>query len=151
LLVVIVTLTWLGVSFWFGGGRKVYYDWQVERMCVVDGGVKVYEKVGLPKTVYEKFEARNWVLPYKAKADSSDEYYYKSETHYVRESNPRVTRTVVQVIRRSDDAVLGEVVRYGRGGGDLPGPWHGSSFLCPDPSKSAGFEKRIFLKLEESE
>jgi len=26
---------------------------------------------------------------------------------------------------------IGETVFYGRGGGELSGPWHGSSYVCP--------------------
>ena len=42
-----------------------------------------------------------------------------------------MSRTHYRVLRRSEQKLLGETVLYGRGGGDLPGPWHDSSFVCP--------------------
>jgi hypothetical protein len=141
-------LTWFGASFWYGGGRKVYYDWQVKRMCAVDGGIKVYETVVLPGTKYDQFAKRNWILPDATGASPADEYFVESETHYYRKRSPEVARTVIRIVRQSDGKVLGEYIHYGRGGGDVPGPWQGSSFLCPDPTKSTGFETKIFIRGE---
>ncbi|MCL2075403.1 MAG: hypothetical protein FWH15_02970 [Betaproteobacteria bacterium] len=42
----------VAASFWYGGGVKLYYDAEVNRLCAIDGGVKVYETVTLPP---EKF------------------------------------------------------------------------------------------------
>lgn len=143
-----VALLWIGVSFWYGGGRKVYYDTQVNRMCQEDGGVMVYETVKLPAAQYDRLAKQNWVLPEAKHAQPTDEYFTETETQYFRSSNPQVARAVVRFIRRSDGKVLGEYINYGRGGGDLPGPWHGSSYLCPDPTKSLGIELKIFVKGE---
>ncbi|MDP1735626.1 MAG: hypothetical protein Q8L44_14800 [Sulfuritalea sp.] len=139
---------WLGVSFWYGGGRKIYYDAEVNRLCAIDGGAKVYETVMLPANEYEKLVQKNWVLPDTKRAQPIDKYFVGSDTQYYRASDPQVARTITRVIRRSDGKVLGEYVRYGRGGGDIPGPWHGSSYLCPNPTTSSGFETKIFIKGE---
>jgi hypothetical protein len=104
--------------------------------------------VELPADQFDAYARRNWILPDKARAKQKDEYITESETLYYRERDPQFARTVHRVIRQSDGKVLGELVRYGRGGGDLPGPWHGSSFLCPDPTKSTGFKNKIFIKGE---
>ncbi len=54
----VIAILWLVGSFWYGGGAKIYYDAKVDRLCAVDGGVKVYETVSLPP---EKFnEWGNW-------------------------------------------------------------------------------------------
>lgn len=133
---------------WMLAGQKLYYDLQVNRLCAQDGGIKVYETVKLPAERYDQYAKRNWILPDRVRAKASDDYFVETETHYYRKSSPQVARTVARVIRRSDGKVLGEYIHYGRGGGDMPGPWHGSSFLCPDPTKSTGFETKIFIRGE---
>lgn len=138
-----LVVAWLAASFWYSGGRIYFYDWKVRQMCAMDGGVKVYETVTLSEDDYDRYAKINWVLPDKARAASDAPYYYESEKHYYRNGNPQVARTVRRLIRRADSKVLGELVRYGRAGGDLPGPWHGSYFYCP---VSTGFETTIFAK-----
>jgi len=140
-----VALLWIGGSFWYGGGRKVYYDNQVNRMCRVDGGVKVYETAHLPA---EQMDAKGSArIPPKDKASSTDQYYYQRDYIHYRERDPQITRTQHRIIRRSDGRVLGESIRYTRGGGDLPGPWHGSSYICPPISQgSPGLEASIFVR-----
>jgi hypothetical protein len=146
LLIVIVAVTWLGASFWYGGGRTIYYDMEVQRLCAIDGGVKVYEQVKLPAEQYDAYAQRNWILPDKAQAKPEDEYFSETDRHYFLNGNPEMSRRQYRVIRRSDAKVLGEMVRYGRGGGDLPGPWHPSSFTCPRPTEGPYLEPSIFQK-----
>lgn len=137
---------WLGVTFWYGGGRKVYYDTLVNRMCREDGGVKVYETVKLPAERFDKWG--NVQLPEESRAKATDNFYYRTETTYLRHDDPKLVRMRTQVIRRSDGKVMGEVIRYGRGGGDLPGPWHPSSYTCPDLTLKPYLEPSIFQKGE---
>src|SRR3546814_6278957 len=54
-LLVSLVAAWLIASFWYGGGRIYYYDWQVRQMCAVDGGVKVYETVVLPAAKFDRY------------------------------------------------------------------------------------------------
>lgn len=131
-------------------GVKAHYDRQVREMCAKDGGVKVYETVILPAEQFDKLKRRNFVFFSKALADPADEYYGETDDHYFRQGHPNLVRMQYRIIRRSDGNVLGESVRYGRGGGDLPGPWHESSFTCPDPGNpsSPKFETAIFVRGE---
>ncbi|MGN2393261.1 hypothetical protein [Pelomicrobium sp. G1] len=123
-------------------------DAEVRRLCAIDGGIRVYEQVKLPAEEFDKYSKRNWILPTWEQMTLTDNYYVERETHYYRKGSPEVAKTVSRILRRSDGKVLGEYIRYGRGGGDLPGPWHGSYYLCPDPTKSSGFETKIFIKGE---
>lgn len=143
----VIALIWLSVSFWYAGGRKIYYDLEVQRLCAIDGGVKVYEQVNLPAERFDKYGNVN--VPHKDYAKSSDVYHFETEIKYLRRGNPSIERAKTIFVRRSDGRVLGESVRYGRGGGDLPGPWHGSSFDCPSISKAEGqLERSVFGKQE---
>lgn len=145
-----VLLCWLGVTFWYGGGRKVYYDTLVNRLCKEDGGIKVYETVKLPAEEYGQYAKRNWILPNMAQVKSADKYYYEVDYYYYRKGDPQMTRRHAKIIRRSDGKTLGESISYSRGGGDLPGPWHPSSFICPPISKDRpSLEVSIFLRGDE--
>lgn len=144
-LVIVATVGLFSCFLWVAVGENMWLDHQVKELCAKDGGVKVYETVTLPTDKYNQYASKNWVLPDKAQAKLTDEYYCERENHYYREGNPQMTRRQTRIIRRSDGKVLGEYIRYGRGGGGLYGPWHGSSFSCPDPT-TIKFTSSIFLK-----
>jgi hypothetical protein len=48
LVFAVFALVWLSASFWYSGGRKYYYDAEIDRLCAIDGGDRVYETVKLP-------------------------------------------------------------------------------------------------------
>lgn len=137
---------WLGVSFWYGGGRKVYYDTLVNRMCREDGGVRVYETVKLPEERFDKWGMVNFYKPTQKENALGPEYVFRREITYFRKGDPDIFRMHTQVIRRSDGKLLGESVFYKRGGGDLPGPWHGSSFMCPELSVANDVLRQVIVK-----
>lgn len=124
--------------------EKARLDEQVKELCAKDGGVKVFETVRLPA---EKFDSHgNPMLPAKARSKPGDQYYYELETEYLKTGNPEFWRSRHRVIRASDGKVLGESIRYVRRGGDLPGPWHESSFGCPEIGSEPSLERSIFLR-----
>lgn len=137
---------WFGGAFWEVAGKKMYWDAKVRELCAKDGGIKVFKKVELPADVYKQYARRNWILPDKSEVNQTDEYYVEWNFFYYHKGNPQVSRSETRIIRRSDGKVLGKYISYGRGGGDLPGPWHGSSFTCPNPVKLPNFETSIFQK-----
>jgi hypothetical protein len=144
-LTIISSVAILSAPILVSNGVKAHYDQQVREMCAKDGGVRVYETVRLPAERFDKWG--NVGIHEKGYAKPTDEYYYESEVHYYREGNPTLLRSRSWVVRRSDSKVLGEAIGYGRGGGDLPGPWHGSSFHCPLIVDAEGkIESSIFLK-----
>lgn len=143
-IVVIAAMLWLGLSFWFAGGRTMYYDTMVNRMCRVDGGVKVYERVVLPAERFDKWGVAR--IPSATEATQSDEYYYKSILTYYMKGNPEIWRLSFFVYRRNDKKAIGEAVSYGRRGGNFPGPWHESSFGCPSHADIADLKKQLFAR-----
>jgi hypothetical protein len=122
---------------------KAELDAEVRRLCAIDGGIKVYETVKLPPEKFDKYG--NVTIPAQDSAKPEDEYFYEHEMIHYREGNPSLSKEHFKIIRRSDGKVLGESIRYWRGGGDLPGPWHPSSFSCP-PTAQPGLETSIFLE-----
>jgi hypothetical protein len=136
-----------GIYIWFlwvAVGEKMWLDHQVREMCAKDGGVKVFETVELTPDLIDW--AGRISIPDKAKAKPSDKYYYESDKYYYLKGDPEMSRKHHRIVRSSDGKVLGELIRYGRGGGDLPGPWHGSSFMCPAPTQGLKFESAVFIK-----
>lgn len=132
-------------------GVKAYYDRQVSELCAKDGGVEIYETVVLPAEQFDKLKQRNFVLFSKALAEPNDEYYRASDDRYYKQGFINFVRMESRIVRRNDGKVLGKSIRYGRVGGDLPGPWHHSSFTCPDPGNplSPKFETVIFQRGDE--
>jgi hypothetical protein len=92
-------------------------------------GGKVYETAPLTPDLLD-WAGRIWI-PVKAQAKTTDKYYMERDTNYYRQGNPEMWRVHIQIIRRSDGRIMGEAIRYSRRGGDMPGPWHDSSFSCP--------------------
>jgi len=111
------------------GPSKSELDAEVKRLCAIDGGIKVYETVMLPPERFDKFG--NMRITLKEQAKQEDEYYLEWESHYYHKGNPEMWRDHIRVIRRNDGKIMGEAIGYSRRGGDLSGPWHESSFRCP--------------------
>jgi len=130
--------------------EKDRLDREVDRLCAIDGGVKVYETVEL---LPDKFDRKYALGP---------EYIYKWNTHYYKKGHPvsqgaqetAMRRDHVKIIRKSDMKLMGEVVKYHRAGGDLPGPWMPSSYHCPSvlEANEGVLMSEIFIKsVEEKE
>lgn len=144
-LLAVAALAWFGGSFWEAGGKKLYWDAKVREMCAIDGGVMVFETVELPGEMFDRWG--NVGLKNKNYAEPIDKFYYESDQFIIRGGDPQITKYVTRVVRRSDEKILGVSIRYGRGGGDFPGPWHPSSYSCPSIQDSSGkLESDIFRK-----
>lgn len=124
--------------------EKDRLDREVKRLCAIDGGIKVYETVKLPA---EKFNRYGQVrVPAKWLAKPEDEYYYEiTELNYVT-GNPQMYQLNLRLYRAIDNKLLGASISYSRHGGDLPGPWHSSSFSCPEGDGLNNLRKQIFIK-----
>lgn len=127
---------------WLALGDQWAADRQVRELCAKDGGVKVFETVKLPAEKFDKWGMVNFYKPAQGENALGPEYVYKSEATYYRRDNPEMWRTHAQVMRRLDGKLLSESVSYSRRGGDLPGPWHPSSFACP---KEIGLIEKTFI------
>ncbi len=146
----ILALFWIGTSFWYSGGQKIYYDRQVEKLCAVDGGIKVYETVNLPADKFNQWGQINFFRPNKGDEALGPDYIYKSESKYL--SSGEDGRVVIlrhhdSVYRRLDSRLLGEQIGYARRGGDIPGPWHPSSYACPNFGSDSVL-KQVFVRLQ---
>jgi len=146
-LVIVGAMVTLAGLLWLAGGEKWLADQKVRELCAKDGGVRVYETVTLPAESFDEHGRPNFQIPSKAKASPSDAYYYEEETTRLEVGRLSLQRFEFRYVRQNDGKVLGTSVFYSRGGGGLPGPWHESSFICPDPVKQrSNLKAIIFVK-----
>jgi hypothetical protein len=133
--------------------RQVVLDAEVDRLCAVDGGVRVYEKVQLPPAEYAKYISGTKL---KSNASQDDLFYYSSEREIL--SGPTngdpdgttITKAKLALMRRADGKTLGANTTYSRRGGDIPLGFHPSVYVCP-PFESkvnhqGGIAARVFVK-----
>lgn len=125
---------------------KAALDDEVRRLCAIDGGVKVYETVRLPAEMFNQWGQITFYKPTQGENALGDTYLFKSETKFFRKGNPDLWRAHYQVIRRLDGKILGESISYSRRGGDLSGPWHESSYGCPENRGDVPLLMEIFQK-----
>jgi hypothetical protein len=126
-------------------------DAEVDRLCAVDGGLKIYETVRLPPEKFNKYNQINFYHPGRDENALGPEYIWKYETRYLHpggdpKTNPRMWRDHIRLFRRSDGHLLGESINYSRYGGDprFLAEYSGapeSHYSCPE--KGTG-EVRLF-------
>ena len=111
---------------------KTRLDREVDRLCAIDGGVRIYETVKLSK---ENFGPDGEVFPqYRGLPPESGRYgnlYSETlEQTTLVAGDPSLTKSRIRFIRRTDGKVLAEEINYSRGGGDFSGPWNASAHQC---------------------
>lgn len=133
-------------------GRQAYWDEQIRQLCEKDGGVTIYERISISKAdiarqVLPKSADGRLSVSIKDLAHPEAPVYAVEHTTYIgAQRTPRVSRTEMSVIRRSDKFTVATWISYGRFGGDLPtGLAHDSSFVCPDVRTSAAELARLFI------
>lgn len=128
--------------------EKARLDQEVDRLCRIDGGIRIYETVKLDKEDYD--EKRRIVFPQylglpEDKGRYSDKYLSTMETKTLKSGNPDLRRTHIKIVRVVDNKVLGELVAYSRRGGDIPNPFHPSYYSCPDLSQQPDLIHQVFI------
>jgi hypothetical protein len=145
---VVLLSAWFAAGFWPFAGKKMYYDAQVREMCEKDGGITIYETVTLPANYFNQWGQPNFYDPIGGEYALGNEYTYKENKTMYRDKDPAVSRREYRVFRRDDGKLLGKSITYVRGGGDIPGPWHPSSFRCPKEGGVIPLFVKIFQQSE---
>ena len=140
----LVALLLIVVGFY--EGRKSYWDSKIQEMCTKDGGTRVYERVSLTKSEYDRLGGRAGAIPLYREENAPRDYPFVVKTTDIvfHEKNPRVYKSETRYIRQLDKKVLAMSIRYVRLGGDFPTYAHPSSFLCPDQERAVAEESAIF-------
>ncbi len=145
IILISIALLLIYINFF---SEKARFDREVNRLCAVDGGMKVYETVRLPTEKYRRYTQSLTTVPFQ-ELKEDDEYYLVWNISILKDGNPDLSSDHFQIIRRSDSRILGETTTYRRRGGDIPGPWHSSSYRCPDKATDSFLIQRIILLDEE--
>lgn len=143
----------LAIAAYFGPSayRKGQMDAEVDQLCAVDGGIKVYEQVSLPANRFDGFGDPDIPLASSKSASLSD-YVLIAEVRVLVAGGhdgrgaPSLSRFVSKAIRVSDKKILGEAVGYYRFGGDPVGPWHPSSYTGCTYEPGKKLSRAVFAK-----
>jgi hypothetical protein len=143
--IALVALVWLAVSFWYGGGNTLYYDPEVDRLCAIDGGVKVYGTVILPPDKFHKQGGINFFRSGRGQNALGLEYVYKETSSYIRKRNPSIEKRHIEAYRKHDMRLLGESIAYNREGRSVPGGGYFDEYKCPSYGTPL-FDKLFVMK-----
>ncbi len=125
LMVPFAFISVLVLTFGFYEARKAYWDYQVDKLCELDGGIKINEVIHLYAPEYERLIDRRFSqggirLPRQGSPESSGvAAVYTDETTSIRKGSPAVGKTVLSIIRATDQKVIATRTDYGRSEGDL--------------------------------
>lgn len=143
----------IGVYFGPSEYRKAQMDREVDRLCAVDGTIKVHEKVKLPADRFNKWGDPSVPL-IGAKDVNASDYYLESTIEVIVAGDPNgygspaLHRFRNRAVRASDGKVLGEAVGYYRSGGDADGPWHPSSYTGCSADSGKLLARAVFTRLQ---
>ena len=126
------------------GPSKGQLDDEVRRLCAIDGGIKVYETVKLPADRFDEYGQVR--IPTKKSAKPEDKHYYEYSTSFLLKGNPEMVQHHFKLYRQLNKRLLGEAIFYSRRGGDIPGSWLGTAFLCPVKTDITDLKKQVFIK-----
>lgn len=147
-------LTSLIAAFSLSGCEQAVVDAQMEALCKRDGGMKIYEKVVLPKDQFKKYG--NPIF-YETWNTSGGGYKFVSKSEKIKVARPRLdfltwnhanlTKNTSMVIREADKKILGTLVYYQRiGGAIMPRLGPDPAKSCPSDASENQFLKVIFIQ-----
>ena len=134
------------------GCEKYELDRRMEELCKKDGGIRVYETVKLPASM---FDQNGDPFPGWRDRASDDRlgpsYRFIRDSTYMKQGNPvkgegQLLRLHWKIIQKSDKKLLGEAVLYSRSGGDFIALGHFTSNGCPSQLGDATVINSIFIK-----
>jgi hypothetical protein len=113
----------------FSGCEQAHVDAQMEKLCGQDGGMKIYEKVVLPKEQFTKygdvkfFETTVVGGGYRIVTKSESINVIKPIFDVFTWNRANLTKTTYTVIREADNKVIGIYIVYLRTGGVFYQGW----------------------------
>lgn len=152
LLIPAVLLAMLLLAVGFFEGRKAYWDYRVQEMCVKDGGTRIHEHELLTRLEAQEnglLIGDMLVIPPRPEPLLNNGYYIDYESVYLRTGAPSVFRSRSTVVRARDRKVLAEMISYSRVGGDFPTFARPSAMSCSEANTAiTQFRTTIRIKGE---
>lgn len=133
-----------------------YWDRRIEQLCANEGGrnvgIRIYERVTAPDSIIEgpslglPGQVR---VPFESKHLNADAPFVQryADLEILNQSVPKVAKFSVQIVRRSDQKILGEEIRYLRSGGGMPMPDPSDSYTCPPVAITQLKTRALFSKV----
>lgn len=127
------------------GFDVMYADWKVDRLCKVDGGIKVFMKAAAPKELKRADGAIDLLKLQRAKSDQP--FYLVIDSHSIEPKDPSIVRLEHRLFRKQDSLLLGTAVVYIR-----PQQHQGIPFLhrdghsCPSEDVLSQLVDSVFAK-----
>jgi hypothetical protein len=131
--------------------RLKYWDDKVREMCAKEGGVQVLQHVPLTPAEFEAMPRSGGHVSGAAPLELTRPEvptYAESRMEVIREASPRIWKTVVLVVRKSDGATVARWVRVSRSGGDPIAIDHPSHFICPPVEQMSAELAKVYVKKE---
>ena len=148
IVIVFVAMLVAGISwFIYADQRRQYWDDMARELCAKEGGVQIVQHVQLTPAEYASMPRAGGHVAGHAPLELSPPTvptYAQFREEVIRQSSPRVWKTVSQVIRKSDGATVARWVRVTRLGGDPIVIDHPSSFTCPPSEQVYSDLEKIF-------
>jgi hypothetical protein len=126
-------------------------DKEVDRLCSLEGGTKVFEYVVLPADKFDGFG--NPAVPLSiTKAAQSSPYVVEADVVPVVKGSPdgfgmpSLHRMSARAIRVSDKKILGEAIGFYRSGGEPVGPWHTSQYTGCTHEPGKNLNRLVFKR-----
>lgn len=139
------------------GCERYELDRQMEELCKKDGGIKVYETVTLPASSYIQMVKPGPYMPvaedsWFVRVGPGDNYRHYTRREYIVGKGARhergegsLSRVHESIYRWPEKHLLGESVRYSRGGGDgFTFGFQPSGKSCPHLTR--GLYQSVFIK-----
>lgn len=130
-------------------GQQSYWDAQVREMCEKDGGVHIIERVRITKNEMNflgESDGKLTILVKELAHPKSPVYAIRGKRKiFASEGNSSIGRAEWSIIRRSDEKVVANLIRYSRTGGDFPEFIHQSTFFCPSSERITSDMQKLFI------
>jgi len=131
------------VALMLAGCEQMNVDEQMEALCRQDGGIKVQEKVPLPRGLLTPHGDPTF---FKSWNQDGGDYLFIGKNEKIKTSSPTIDKTTYTIVRESDGKTLGTYVSYLRRGGDiLPRLGPESARACPQFTNDRLFVRTVFV------
>jgi hypothetical protein len=127
----------------------------IDELCAKDGGIKIYETLMLPTSMFNEYGQPKIRFAGKAggskKSDTGLNFSSVTLDIIGKRDAGDISELVVwqskiRLHRTSDRKILGETICYSRRGGDAIGPWHPSSYSCPNNASEWNLASKVVIK-----
>lgn len=133
----------LTVALMLSGCEQARVDAQMEELCKRDGGIKIYEKISLPK---EDFDQGGVPTLFNGWNQTQSGYMFVSKFEEIKSSKPTLSKTTASIIRERDGKALGTYIYYTRIGGLILTLGSDPARNCPSNARESIFLKTIFVQ-----